>query len=115
MSEQALPFGSTLEARVYRALLAAGWQPKQIRVQTPVLGGRSVKGGLVVDFILYTPLEIPIVVNGEYWHKNQEEELIMEAKLNQVFQQTPVIIWGDDAQTDEDARAVVIRKIGRAY
>ncbi len=111
----ALPFGSTLEARVYRALLAAGWQPDQIRVQTPVLGGRSQKGGLVVDFILYTPLEIPIVVNGEYWHKNREEELLMEAKLLRVFDQDPIILWGDEAQTDEAALATVIRKIGRAF
>lgn len=94
-------------------MLAAGWPPDQIESQVPVAGGRSVKGGLVVDFVLYTPLPIPIVVNGEYWHRNDDTELLELIKVQDAYGQEPKVIWGDDAETDEEARATVLRLIGR--
>ncbi len=37
--------------------------------QYSISGGRSVRGGQVIDFLAYTvPLPTPIFVQGEYWH-----------------------------------------------
>lgn len=110
---QTNPFGSTLEGRVYQALIILGYKTDQIEIQTPVLGGRSRLGGQIVDFIVYTPRPVPIRVNGNWWHKNSEEELNMEASLKQVFGNQPVItIWGDEANTMDETVATLRRKIG---
>ena len=108
--EDPRPFGSMLEKRVYKALLANGW--KDIAWQYPVLGGR-VPGGLVVDFVVYTPMPIPVMVNGDYWHRNDDREFIVTTILAAVFGHDPVVIWGDEAQTQKDANRIVAQKIGR--
>jgi hypothetical protein len=113
-ADEATKMQSSLEMRVYQALLALGWKKEQIDVQTPVLGGRRRVGGLVLDFIVYTPLPIPIRVNGEYWHKNAETEAEMENKLKNYFKAEIVTIWGDEARTLQDAISVVRRKVGKA-
>lgn len=103
-------FGSKLEARVYRALRRAGWE--QIDMQVPILGGRTVPGGQVIDFVLW-PGPIPVFVNGEYWHRNDEVEFLEMAAVQEVYGREPVVIWGGEAQTDEQALATVLRKVGR--
>jgi hypothetical protein len=36
--------------------------------QSPLLGGRLEKGGAVVDFVVYSPVEVAIRIQGTYWH-----------------------------------------------
>jgi hypothetical protein len=107
------PFGSSLEYRVYRALLTAGWKPEQIELQSAIAGGRKMRGGEVVDMILHTPYPIPIMINGNYWHKNSDKQIEDEDTIMQDFGRLPVVIWGNEAENDQDALAVVLRKIGR--
>lgn len=114
--------GSSLEAMVYRALLAAGWKADQIEVQTPVLGGRNPRGGgQIVDFVLYTPYAVPIRVHGDWWHRNKDEDYEKDVKLAEYFAKHPVIIWGHECSRDggntydfDQTRATIIRKVGRA-
>lgn len=106
--------GSSLELLIYQALLAEGWRQDQIDIQTSILGGRSRTGGHVVDFVLYTPVAIPINVNGNYWHRNTDKELETDLAIQQKFGRAPITIWGDKAKDLTQARAEVRRLIGRA-
>ena len=47
--------------------------------QVPIWGGRSVSGGLVIDFIVYTPGQ-PSWVSpmGRYWHTGKHYDLMDE-------------------------------------
>lgn len=105
--------GSSLEERIYRALLRSGWDEEQIAAQVPIAGGRSIRGGQVLDFVLYTPIPIPIEVNGDYWHRDSGEEFTDLVTIINIYGREPVVIWGDEAKTDDEALAVVVRKIGR--
>lgn len=41
--------------------------------QLPIGGGRSVRGGMVLDFLVYTkPLPTPLLVQGKYWHTGRK-------------------------------------------
>lgn len=112
MSDQG---SSSLEVRVYAALLKAGYDRDQIVGQHPIAGGRAVRGGQIIDFVLYTPMPIPIEVNGEYWHRDSGQEFVKNAEIAAIYGREPVVIWGDECKTDEDALATVIRKIGRRW
>jgi len=56
---------SDLEAYVARALDKYGLE---YVFQYPLFGGTELRGGLVVDFVVYNPFPIPLEVFGEYWH-----------------------------------------------
>ena len=104
---------SDIERRAYRAMRKAGWAADDIRSQVNVHGGRSKLGGQVVDFLIVS-IRLPIMVNGEYWHRNGDEQLQAEAAIMEEFGKPPVVLWGDELEDDEQALATVIRKIGRA-
>lgn len=43
--------------------------------QVPVYGGRTRRGGQVVDFLLYTPGRWTVIdVKGRYWHTGHHED-----------------------------------------
>jgi len=68
MSNQAPPvtFGSINEQNVYTAL---GRAKIDFAFQVPLDGGRNVRGGQVVDFIVYVPPRpIALYVQGKHWH-----------------------------------------------
>ncbi len=105
--------GSSLEQRIYNALLAVGWRRDAIEIQTPILGGRSTKGGQVLDFVVYRPTPVPICANGEYFHRDDGVEFIKTAQVMEQYGIMPVIIWGEEAQTPDQAEAVVLARVGR--
>lgn len=82
------------------------------------LGGHGVKGSIIVDFLVYTPLKpTPLFVHGEYWHKGPQamnDELMiqsLQSRMHGVWNE-PVIIWGNECDTEEDALAIVRKKLG---
>lgn len=106
--------GSSLEAMVYKALLYVGYTEDQIATQVPINGGSRLPGGLIIDFVIYTPVPIPVMVNGEYWHRDEDENFANEAEIMFVFGRPPVTIWGNECQTFDDAVGTVQRKVGQA-
>lgn len=76
-------------------------------------GGRTVRGGQVLDFLVFRPFEIPVQIYGEYWHKGQlaAEDKYKIAMLEQFFQHEVLIFWGPDVGTYEDALKTVRNKI----
>lgn len=96
---------SDIEERVARALYKL---QLPFRFQVDYFGGRSLSGGLVLDFLVLTPLPIPILVQGEYWHSGESKarDAYNIARLLDLFKgqiAVPVELFGQDLQSQEDA------------
>ena len=79
--------------------------------QFEVMGGRTKRGGLILDFLVLTvPLSTPLWVNGEYWHSGEQssEDKLLQAIIGQYpdFAE-PVVLWGEQLQTEQDAYSAV--------
>lgn len=74
-------FGSINEENVYNAL-----QKLKIEFdyQVPLGGGRNVRGGQVIDFVLYNipPRRVALYVQGAYWHdaRTKVEDQLKQAE-----------------------------------
>lgn len=110
------PAGSSYEWNAARALWALGWQ---FGYQIPVMGGRQVRGGQVLDFLVKTvPLKTAVIVNGDYWHQTDEEYTmseLMAALIREGVQVNtePVVLWAAQAATFEAAHAYLNSKLGK--
>ena len=109
---------SAEEGRVAQALDKLG---HSYDFQYQVFTITGVKGAYVLDFLVFTtvPFSTPLEVLGEYWHSGEmgrDDQLRMERiefELGPNINET-VMIWGSEAQTQEDTDEVVRRKVGRA-
>jgi len=85
--------------------------------QVDFLGGRKLRGGLVLDFLVLTvPLPTPVWCNGNYWHSGQAhaEDKLKQAALDRETggQFRPAItLWGEDLITKEAALRAVRREL----
>ena len=98
--------GSREEWRVAKAL----WYLEiDFHYQVVVKGGTDVRGGQVLDFLLFIPFPRPAQVYGEYWHKGQlsSEERLKTAVIEQIYGYEPFEWWGIDLETDEEALETV--------
>ena len=106
--------GSTLEWRVAKALWRLGWT---FAYQVSVAGGRTRRGGQVVDFLVYTPVvPTPVFVQGSYWHGGaaESEDRLKQALLQrQTGWAEPVIVWDYELMDDEMAYQTMLRVLGR--
>lgn len=87
-------FGSKEEEYLYRALSKA---QIQFYYQFPIYGGRRLRGGLVVDFVLL-PFFQPVEVYGEYWHSGQlgADDRLKQALERQYFKKDVILVWGSE-------------------
>lgn len=108
-----LSFGSEYEKNVYAALRQLGWPVDAIDYQVPIYGGRGIRGGLVVDFVLYTPSPIPMQVQADWWHRDGTQEVTEQAAILERFRRLPIMLKDVDADTLENALSAVMREIGR--
>lgn len=86
--------------------------------QKHVMGGRSGRGGQVIDFWVYTvPKPTPVYIQGDYWHYAQGRGYISQlniAKLKSYYGQSimePVEILTSTTPTPEAMYAVVRREL----
>lgn len=99
---QGIPIGSKEEWRVALALEKHG---VQFAYQQSIYGGRALRGGQVVDFILYLPYAQPLQVFGNYWHRNemsQRDSFNLE-RIRQVFRRECWVLWAEQLQTQAQA------------
>jgi hypothetical protein len=84
--------------------------------QVDYFGGRSVRGGQVLDFLIYPgmgALTQGISVKGDYWHTGQLgmrdrlNELILEEFLGKPL----IILWGDETDSFSDAVSALRRHL----
>jgi hypothetical protein len=88
--------GSREEWRVAMALDKLGLE---YQYQVPVMGGRQLRGGAVVDFVVDLPPEsIALLVHGQYWHTTLEEERLYLAALERIFGRPAIVLWDYDLE-----------------
>ena len=103
--------GSAYEWNVAQALNFLGWG---YAYQIPLEGGSTRRGGVILDFLVYTPpRETPISVKGGWWHRDSERDKLDEALIEQIYH-APVVSMGDnEAGTYDAAVEFLFMKIGR--
>ena len=88
------------------------------KFQYELFGGTSRRGGLIVDFIVWNPKATPLLVHGNYWHRNElqggdKTALIAIAAYFKMGVENIPILWGSDAQSKDDVFAWVRANIAR--
>lgn len=99
------------EWRVYVALMR---YEIEFRYQVPIMGGGLVRGGQILDYLIYNPFPEPWQIYGEYWHRAQmnNQDRFKLAILLQIFGVEPTIFWGSELQTQEDTFIRVREELG---
>lgn len=110
------PAGSTWEAMTAVALWYWGWT---FDYQVWWLGGRILKGGQVIDFLVHTlPFSTPLYVYGDYWHGGPQKEADTLAR-NTLFGmmagslRQPQVLDGEDFADMDTTIAAVFQMFGR--
>ncbi len=80
--------------------------------QWEIFGGRTRRGGLIVDFVVWNPRFTPFLVHGDYWHRGElqggdKTALIAIASYFNIGIENIPIMWGEDSQSKEDVFAWV--------
>ena len=76
--------------------------------QWEIFGGRTRRGGLIVDFVVWNPMFTPVLVHGNYWHMGEltggdKTALIAIADYFKIGIENIPILWvKKDGQTKED-------------
>lgn len=107
--------GSVNEWNVAQAL---NQMKLQYEYQYPVFGGTNVRGGQVIDFLIYVlPRPIPLYVQGTYWH-NRAKETNDLYKMRQVEERykgqfdPPLAIKESECETSEQAFEWLMKEVG---
>ena len=83
--------------------------------QFQLMGGRSTRGGIVLDFLALTdPLSTPIDVRGDYWHQSAQrvdDDLALAIMMSRGQYAEPVVLYGGELQTEEMAYSAVRREL----
>lgn len=107
--------GSKEEARVAVALDKLKYE---YDYQFQLFGGRNIRGGQVIDFIVQIPPKpVPIYVQGRYWHSEQmaPEDKLKIAMVDQIEWLDQPLLWYDDELTSvQDAIVLCRRDLGGA-
>lgn len=100
------------EWRVAVALWGLG---VRFEYQVPIFGGTSVRGGLILDFLLLEPFPTPLLVHGEYWHESELDpiERMNIAKIEQHYQTKAILVWDWELQDQDMANETIRRKVKR--
>lgn len=106
---QGIKPGSIEEWRVAMAF----WKYKiPFRYQVPIMGGRMVRGGQVIDFVVTRPYNIPVQVFGEHWHTGSmgADDRIKLALAEEYFKHQVVVFWGVQLDSQVSANKLVRRQ-----
>lgn len=100
---------------VYLALLK---YKIEFRFQWEIYGGTTRRGGLIIDFVVWNPRMTPLLVHGDYWHRNElqggdKTALIAIASYFNIGVENIPILWGENSQSKEDVFAWVRANIAR--
>lgn len=104
--------GSVNEWNIYLGLLRMGHE--DISYQYPLDGGRTVRGGQMIDFVDWetAPRATAIYVQGERWHTGRfayEDNLKQDRAEKRGF--AVVLIWEHECETPEQAYQTLRKKV----
>lgn len=82
--------------------------------QVSLNGGTSIRGGQVIDFVVFRPNPTPVFIQGEYWHNQaqQNEDILKQRAAEETYKTKPIILMGEETDTKDKAYKTVIREIG---
>lgn len=81
--------------------------------QVPIYGGRTVSGGLVIDFVVYTPGRRSWVSPmGRYWHTGTHEDRFDEINAAQKAGANLIAFFTDEIPTKEITYTFLKEKLG---
>lgn len=111
---EAMTFDSINEENMYRVMQTrrgVDWG-----YQYPFNGGRMVRGGQVIDFVIWSPLRYAMYLGhgeGGYWHggANNMKDKIKQSQAEKAGFQV-VLFTNDDTATYEAAMASYMEKVG---
>lgn len=85
-----------------------GWE-----YQVPIYGGRGIAGGLVIDFVVYTPgRRTWISPMGRYWHTGIHEDRMQEINAALKKGVNLIAFFTDEISSKDDTYAFIKRKLG---
>lgn len=111
---QGLTPASVEEWRVAQSLNKYGWE---YDYQYSVNGGRSRRGGQVIDFLVRTnPRNTALYVQGEYYHGTRQEQ---KDRLMQAIAFGPLgflvqIVYGDQLKDQQESDETINKLFGRS-
>jgi hypothetical protein len=113
VSSTARATGSWATKNEYNVAIALMYYKIPFEFHKDILGGASVRGGFVIDFLVYNPFPTPLEVFGEYWHMGAmaAEDRLKLALLQSYYGSIPIIIWGQDSDTIELAKQAVRKEV----
>jgi hypothetical protein len=111
--------GSSYEWNISQALDRYGWR---YYYQLSVMGGSNVRGGQVLDFLIFTrPFAVALQVIGGYWHRDGMKEQLKNSQIIQGLRHMGYGVGSEvlsafdtDADTMDNAAAFIYKYIGRA-
>lgn len=108
---------SSWEWMVAKSLWKFGWE---FEYQVGVAGGRMLRGGQVIDFLVNThPLPTPLYIQGDFWHGalTQDKDLLLIAFLMSDLAgrvAMPVVLTGEQLADQETTDQTILKTFGRA-
>jgi len=107
---QGIPPNSIQEWRVAQAL---NKRDIDYIYQVEIDGGRNKRGGIVLDFLVYTPFAQPVPVHGDYWHQDElsEEEKLELKRLEEIYGREPIILWEHELTDQTHADQTIAEKL----
>ena len=101
--------GSRPEWMFFASLIDLGYQPNEDFIyQSPLMGGRLDKGGLIIDFSFYNPPDLAVNVQGIYYHYEMGASTIGRDKLarQELAGHGITLIFVDEDDLEQDPRGV---------
>lgn len=71
--------------------------------QFEIFGGSHVRGGILIDFLVWAPFATPVEVLGEYWHTGElgADDKFRQGLIEQEFGRKVVNLWTEDLTDPE--------------
>jgi|GEM_PF-4054466 len=98
------------ELVVYTILLRLGLRPQvDFTYQSKMMGGRSERGGAIIDFVFENPPGLAINIQGEFFHYEQGTAQIRNSLIDRelLAGQGITLIFIDAADLERDAEFYV--------
>ena len=75
--------------------------------------GASLRGGILIDFLVLFPFATPVEVLGEYWHTGElgADDRFRQAIIEQMIGRPVVNLWTEDLVDPETTYSTVRREL----
>jgi len=75
--------------------------------------GASLRGGILIDFLVIFPFAIPVEIMGEYWHTGEmgSDDKFRQVIIEQMIGQPVVNLWTLDLVDPETTYSIVRKEL----